>query len=80
MRVRVQDVYMDAGPAHLDVGDAVFVIHAFVIIGHEMVEGEEVAIGKMFTSASVGYPMSMLLGQLEDDEKKAEILEAVNAE
>lgn len=78
MRVRVQDVYMDAGPAHLSVGDVVFVIHAFAITGHEMVDGEEVANGQMFTSASVGYPLSLLLEQLEEDKERKELLKVVN--
>jgi len=79
MRVKVQDVYMDAGPAHLDVGDVIFLIHAFAVEGHEMVDGEEIALGKMFSTGTIGYPLSLLLHQLsEDDEKKQELLDIVN--
>ncbi len=80
MRVRIQDTYVDAGPANLEVGDVVFIIHAFVITDHEMLGGEEVAVGELFTSASVGYPLSMILAQIEENTKRADLLEVVNAD
>lgn len=78
MRVKVQDVLMDAGPGYLDIGDVVFVIHSFAVEGHETLDGEDIAIGKLFSQASVGYPLSLLLQQLAEDRKKQELLEIVN--
>jgi len=77
MRVRIENTYVDAGPSYLNVGDIVFVVHSFAVVGHEMVNGEEAAVGKMFSSGSIGYPLSLLLEQMQHDAEEEEGMQLV---